>query len=232
MSENQFAVKLISVISYSSGNASERVVFDASPTFQETNSVNYSQVSPIHMPGEIQVFRNTKSRSFNIGVKMISRNRKEARENMRQLQMLRGWTRPRFGMSDQYNIDTTQITTNTADNQALVGLLGAPPDVLYLWAYSRNNGDNARNSKPIATNVDDINSRISYTNINKIPVVISSMSIEYPQDVAYIPTTEDGSGDPFPVLMSITVDLLETHSPIEYEKFSLQQFKNGILESF
>lgn len=229
MSENPFCVKLISVISYSSGNASERVVFDATPQFTENNTAVYSQISPVHLPGEIQVFRNTKSRTFNIGAKLISRTPSEARTNIRQLQMLRGWTRPRFGLNDTASLPGV---SNTINNQSLVGLLGAPPDVLYLWAYSRNNGDNARKSIPVPDNSNVQNNRISYTNVNKVPVVITSLNITYPHDVTYIPTLEDGTGDPFPVMMDITIDVVETHSPIEYERFSLQQYKNGILENF
>ena len=130
--------------------------------------------------------------------------------------------------------DTASLpgVSNTINNQSLVGLLGAPPDVLYLWAYSRNNGDNARKSIPVPDNSNVQNNRISYTNVNKVPVVITSLNITYPHDVTYIPTLEDGTGDPFPVIMDITIDVVETHSPIEYERFSLQQYKNGILENF
>lgn len=86
--------------------------------------------------------------------------------------------------------------------------LGAPPAVLYLSAYS-NGGQ--------------------YTNINKIPVVMTNLSIQYPTDVDYIPSS---TGEPFPTIMSISMSLTESHSPVEYEGFSLADFKAGKLTGF
>lgn len=85
------------------------------------------------------------------------------------------------------------------------GALGAPPAVLLLSAYS-----NGR----------------AYTNLRTIPVVIQNLSINYPTDVDYIPTT---NGEPFPTIMSISISLVESHSPVEYEHFDLTAFKSGNL---
>jgi hypothetical protein len=80
-------------------------------------------------------------------------------------------------------------------------LLGAPPDVLDFSAY----GDK---------------------NIGVIPVVISSLSIEWANDCDYIHTSD---GQPFPVLMNISLSLLEAWSPKQYSGFSLTAFKAGNL---
>lgn len=219
MAENNYSVRLVSVASYIKEMGRERVVFDVTPSFSESRTVTYTPVSPVHMPGEIQVFRNTKSRTFSIGAILVSRTISEAEKNMRYLQMLRGWQLPYFGNSSGL--------TEVNQNSDLKGMLGAPPDVLYLWAFS--------NTKiPDRASLLDTTSGQNYSlvNLNKIPVVLSSLNIVYPQGVTYIPTREDGSGDPFPVKMEVNIELLETHSPMEYEQFSLQQYKNGTLVSY
>jgi hypothetical protein len=86
--------------------------------------------------------------------------------------------------------------------------LGAPPAVLLLSAYTKG--------RPV-------------TNINRIPVVIQNLSINYPTDVDYIPSID---GEPFPTIMSISISLTEAHSPVEYESFNLSQFKTGTLPGF
>jgi hypothetical protein len=85
-------------------------------------------------------------------------------------------------------------------------MLGAPPMVLYLYGYS------------------DPGNSTSAQNINKIPVVIESLTYDYPNDVDYIPTSE---GIPFPAVMTISMTLRETHSPREVESFDIAAFKQG-----
>lgn len=92
-------------------------------------------------------------------------------------------------------------------------LLGAPPEVLFLNAYSDSTV--AQRKVPM--------------NIHKVPVILQQLSIPYPSDVDYIPTKE---GIPFPTLMTLDVTLMETHAPIEYSKFSLQAFREGKLPNF
>lgn len=187
------------------------VMFDVSPTLSESRSVEYATVAPIHLPGSIQIYKRTAARTFSLGAKFISRNKEQATKNIQNLQLLRGWTMPYFGVSDRSN----QIGETTAS------MLGAPPDVLYLYAYSTGSGGSGRDGQGPAG-----------INLKKIPVVITSLNIDYPEDCDYIPT--DG-GDPFPVKMEVKIDLLETHSPggaNGYESFSLTDFKNGRLVQF
>lgn len=191
------------------GFPSERVIFEVSPTVSESRSVEYSPVSPVHMPGSIQVYKRTGSRSFSIGAKFVSRNIAQATQNMQYLQTLRGWTMPYFGL--RTHLDATLQNKDTGP------MLGAPPDVLYLYAYSDASG--ANNDRDGAFQ----------TNLKKIPVVITNLSFDYPEDVDYIPTA---SGDPFPVKMEVKIDLAETHSPKGYEEFSLSLFKQGKLVQF
>lgn len=104
---------------------------------------------------------------------------------------------------------------NSAVKQAGLKFLGAPPDVLYLTAYSdaRDKGGELDRT----------------TNIFRIPVVITALTINYPNDVDYIPTIE---GQPFPIIMGISLSLTESHSPREFEKFDLFKYREGILPGF
>lgn len=209
---DNYKVKLISAtkLRQAAANDIERVIFDVSPTVTEERSVEYSQQSPIHLPGTIQVYKRTNSRNFSITADLISRTREDATKNIKTLQTLRGWTMPYFGYGSR-----TGSKQDLNDNRSGGELLGAPPDVLYLYAYS----------SPTSRNKKD------FVNVNEVPVVITSLSISYPNDVDYIPTFGSNK-EPMPTKMTVSISLVETHSPHEYESFSLQDFKAGRLRYF
>jgi hypothetical protein len=109
-------------------------------------------------------------------------------------------------------IAPTIVTADTAqdENNNVTNSLGSPPEVLYLYGYS-----------------DPGNAEMAQAqNLRRIPVVITSVSFTYPNDVDYIPTIE---GVPFPIVMTITISLKETKSPYEIEQFSLADFRAGKL---
>ena len=110
--------------------------------------------------------------------------------------------------------------------------MGSPPRVLELSAYSLDSGS--------LTGANGININKDIGNIYRIPVVMSQYNIQYPSDVDYIPTAEVKAGNvllvskgvPFPTIMNIDLNLTETHSPNEYNNFSLSDFRNGRLAGF
>jgi len=227
--ENKFKVRLVPVSALRFGAdvdsiRSKEVAFRATPTLSESRSVEYSTSSPVHMPGSIQVYKRSSSRTFEISAPLISRNGRDALRNMRYLQLLRSWTLPYFGQTD---------TTGSSDAQQRVSndvqLRGAPPDVLYLYAYA----DQAASVYQGGFNP---------VNLSRVPVVVTSLGISYPDDVDYIPTSAliDGSSNqidtttavPFPIKLNVTISLLETHSPSEYERFDLTKYKTGTLQGF
>lgn len=79
--------------------------------------------------------------------------------------------------------------------------LGAPPPILTLSAYGPGN---VKNAKCVLTNYD----------------------YNWPNDVDYIPTL---NGDPFPVIIQISINLEESWSPSEFSKFDLRKFYEGDL---
>lgn len=249
--DGKYKVKLVSVLNGTGYDARSRhfvVTFETTPSFSESGSVEYSQLNPIHTPGGIQIYKYTPSRTFQIGAKLYSRTQDEVRHNMQIVQLLRSWRMPFFGKRSatqqnnmnvanapstdsipdlSFSLDATE--TNESLTQALqnseysstknsqnkgLELLGAPPEVLYLYAYS--NAFSNRES--------------SWVNINKVPVVITNLEITYPDDVQYFPSAL--GNEPFPMRLDINISLAETHSPQEYESFSLTDYKLGELEYF
>jgi hypothetical protein len=222
--------------------AAEMVTFNVSPDVSESRTVNYKTVDPIHAPGQIYAFVNSSSRTFQLSaVKLISRTRDEAQKNLNILWMLRGWTLPAFGTdplsgdirekrreetsrrlkelnSMEYNSPEhkQRVAEYTAGKRSAelfgVDLRGSPPQVLQFSAYAH---DGHFGNVP--------------NHINRVPVVITSLNIPYPSDVDYFPTP---TGVPMPSIMSIDISLAETHSPKEYENFSLTDYKNGKLAGF
>jgi len=228
----------------------QQVVFDNTPQFTESGGVEYTPVMPIHMPGAIQVYKNTQPRSFSISHKFISRTSGEATQSMEAVQLLRSWRFPFFGVGSSTLTDSQSNKRRQLESEATARdramqqmmreqqraldpaqaaeiqtlrarasktgfeLLGAPPEVLYLYAYSAPDTDR---------------SRLPNVHLNKIPVVLTSLSITYPDDVDYIPNLYR---QPCPVRWDVSIELAETHSPREFERFSLIKYKTGQLDSF
>jgi len=222
--ENPFTIKLVA-----STNPSDRVTFVVTPDLSEAQTVNYSTIEPVHMPGQIFVYKNTTSRTFSLSnIKLVSRTADEADQNLRTLWKLRGWTKPRFGINSKTLLPQQEAEReknrlgperpeylDAAERRQKLGqeLLGSPPETLLFSAYSAGKTGTAQKME----------------HIRRVPTVIQSLNIPYPSDVDYIIST---SGVPMPTIMTIDITLLETHSPREYEKFSLNDFKNGILPNF
>lgn len=201
----------------------EKVIFEASPAISESRTINYQQIDPIHMPGSIFAYATTPSRNFGISdIKLISQTSAQASRNMRDLQILRYWCMPRFGSIGGDNFGNTfgadvnnsflgrNSKTISNDNQ-----LGMPPPLLFFSAYSASQSGGG--------------SSLVAQNINRVPVVITSLDIQYPNDVDYIPNEK---GVPFPTIMTINISLSETHSPKTFEAFNLDAFKAGTLGGF
>ncbi len=262
--DQNYKVRLISVASLAGIGSYDQVIFNVTPRFSESREVEYTSLTPIHLPGGIQVYKNTRARTFSLTAHLISRTMEEATLNMLYLQTLRGWTMPYFGASSTLSAsdvaarkqnrdaniqaqDNANGTTEDAgapserqmsgdeqnklavarqkSNGTGMELLGAPPDVLYLYAYSSDANSGTGQDRPSYYGV----------NINKVPVVITSLNIAYPDDVDYIPTYSNGDprkSEPFPVKMDVEISLVETHSPREYERFDLMKYKKGTLVNF
>ena len=65
--------------------------------------------------------------------------------------------------------------------------------------------------------------------IPTVPVVLTSYSWTYPNDVDYIETSDKYDRQQFPVILDISLELTESYSPNQYSNFSLGDFRNGDL---
>lgn len=220
---NEYKVKLRSQVN------NTVIAFDVAPDVNETRNVEYKTMQPVHMPGGIHVYGYTNSRNFSVNsIKLVSRTAEEAARNLYRLNVLKSWAMPYFGRN------------NTK-------LVGAPPDVLAFTAYAKGMTDSSRlplsqqNNDQFGFNqsTDETNARIRATNLQNIPVVLTQISNSYPSDIDYIPTAnatfnsvEIIAGVPFPTIMMVDMQLLETHSPREYERFSIDDFRRGKLDNF
>lgn len=252
--QNVMKVRLVSALDQSAYGTPQyigkRVEFDAAPVIVESGSVNYDSVELIHGPTSYQMYRSTPARTFSLGsVKLFSRTPTEARNNLKKLATLRSWRMPYFGntdsslrfqssesgtpetfMSDKIPTasDIVEYTRFQNSLNSLKTRLGAPPEVLLFSAYSPSNS--TEQGFP----------RLGLRgNIDSIPVVLTSLRIEYPDDVAYVRSLSISTSDldpfgntPFPTIMTIGIELTETHSPAEVNKFNLANYEAGILEGF
>lgn len=238
----------------SSSDPSDLVIFDVSPEVSEECSVNYQALNPIHMPGNIWVYQNTESRNFGVTARLVARTTKEARRNMEYFNLLRGWCQPYFGLgtAQSQSIQSQSLSNRPiastispqipgTGQQRFKNLLGAPPDVLYLSAYSGVMPQRATGPTQF-TSPTSASSREHKGNIYRVPVVIKTFSHVYPADVDYIPTAGGGvnfsdnderTGVPFPTVMTVTIALIEVHSPTAFSQtFDLASYKKGILKEF
>jgi hypothetical protein len=110
--DSQLCASLVSSI-----NSKEYVYFYTMPSITEAGSVIWKTMEMVQAPGGILSYGGTKSRTFTLAIKFVSRTSNEAGINAYFLQMLRGWKMPYFGSSNKK-------------------LLGAPPPVLYFTAFS------------------------------------------------------------------------------------------------
>lgn len=210
----------------------ERVVWDATPEFSESRMIQYKNIDPIHAPGAIYQYAYTGSRTFNIQGKFISRSVNEATKTLAYIQYLRTWAMPVFA----------QVGSNAPAGE---DILGAPPAILLLTAYSIGNpretaaqstvpinNTTGRNPNMTVQETPPYNTRVPSigNNIYEVPVVITNLEIPFPSDVDYIPTINQV---PVPTIVTVSLQLTETHSPNAYaKKYNLQAFKAGTLLNF
>lgn len=82
-------------ISLTVGN--DMVIFEASSPLDESRTVHYEGMNIMHLPTDIQSYKNTSSRTFGITAKLVSRNSVEASMNSRYVDLIRSWVLPGFG---------------------------------------------------------------------------------------------------------------------------------------
>ena len=86
--------------------------------------------------------------------------------------------------------------------------LGAPPPIIYFSGYRGL--------------------------VGKVPTVITSLSWSFPDECDWIPTDfqdqTSGKAIPFPVILTVQINLTESYSPNEINSFDRELFNNGMYE--
>lgn len=185
-------------------SATSQVVFRILPEITEQRSIEYEAVQPPQFPGAFQKYKGTSSVQWTVNAMFVCRTTAEATENLEFLNRLRGWSMPFFG-------------DLMAQDKRFKSKVGAPPPVLIFQG--------------LRTNI-----------IGPVPVVITSLSWNWPSDVDYIPAQKltdskggigfDGIGFkqanvPFPAVMSVAIQLIESFSTAEFNGFDLGAYRVG-----
>lgn len=186
----------------------DEVIFDVMPEVVENRTVEYEAIAPPQHPTAFQKYKGTSSTQWTVQATLTCRNTDEATENLRIINVLRGWTMPFFG----------QKTASVYPDK-----LGAPPPVLEFSGWR-----------------DQM--------VGPVQVVITSLNWNFPQDVDYIPargfkkrlgrTSTRSAGNrsdlefsgeliPFPTVIKIAIQLVESFSTDQVNGFDLSAFRIG-----
>jgi len=173
------------------------VKFVNMPDISESRTVEYEAIAPPQSPSAFQKYKGTASTQWAVNITLTSRTSAEATENLRIMNQLRAWTMPYFG----------ERTRQTYPSK-----LGAPPPVLIFSGFRTQM-------------------------IGPVPVVLTSCQWSFPQDVDYIPayelaqteagTTATSNLVPFPTVMKVAIQLVESFSTEQMNGFSLADFRLG-----
>jgi hypothetical protein len=63
--------------------------------------------------------------------------------------------------------------------------------------------------------------------VGEVPVVITSLSYDWPKDVDYIKAQGSAGNTPFPTIMSVSISVVESFSVAEFNGFNLDAFAKG-----
>lgn len=183
------------------GQGGLKVTFNVMPEVVESRQAEYEAVAPPQSPGAFQKYKGTASTQWTVNATLVCRTTAEATSNLQTLNILRSWTMPFFGER------TAELFPQK---------LGAPPPVLKLHGWRAQM-------------------------VGPVHVVITSLNWNFPQDVDYIPAQENkldengrlvatGRLIPFPTVIKIAIQLVETFSTERMNGFSLGHFRNGQFE--
>lgn len=109
-------------------NGLDKIYFRVTPTVDESRQAIYDALQPVHHPGAIQVYKTTGPRTFAIGCKFIAQTQDDADEVLKNLEIIRSWVMPYYGLG-------------TAENIRTKNYLGAPPDILEFSLYGERTYD-------------------------------------------------------------------------------------------
>jgi hypothetical protein len=216
------------------------VVFFVTPDISESRSVNYAEISDVRLPASILIWMGSPSRNFSLNAKFIARSKAEADVAFRNVNLLKSWCVTNSIIGPEGTITATSQKdylqeidpTNPADVPAVNNQDGtgpnAPPANDQKTAYKVNGA--LFSDTPEVLGLEGFAGQF-----RKIPVVITSLNINYSSEVDYIANSR---GVLVPILQEISISLKEareiTSGPNQsagaIDTFNLTKFKQGLLD--
>lgn len=132
--------------------------------------------------------------------------------------------------STQWTLNATFIARNSreaTENMDFINMLRA-----WSMPYFGDNSAQGANRQmlgapPAVLTLSGLRSRI----IGPVPVVITSLNWNWPRDVDYLPTEQEdektGQFVPFPAVMTVAIQLVESYSTAQFNKFNIEEFRKG-----
>jgi hypothetical protein len=116
-------------------NRPPEVTFLHQPKISASDKADYSSMDPIHMPGGFRSYKGNPARQYSVSdIKLFSRTREEATENLRILNLLKSWVKPSFGQALQRDTDPPEPFNPIAENanpRATVDFPVVPREIEY-----------------------------------------------------------------------------------------------------
>lgn len=178
----------------------DQVIFNNMPEVVENRSIEYEAIAPPQSPAAFQKYKGTASTQWTVQATLTSRNTDEATENLRKLNVLRGWTMPFFG-------NNTKLTYPDK--------LGAPPPVLEFSGW--------RNQMvgPVQVVITSLNWNFPQ-DVDYIPARGFTRNTDSVGGL-------ESSGEliPFPTVIKLQITLVESFSTDQMNSFDLAEFRTG-----
>lgn len=89
------------------------VIFEVQPTITESASANYAPVDDIRQAASMLIYMGSPSREFTINGRFVSRTKREADRNWKQVQILKSWRMPEASGDGAYNMKSPSRLTLT-----------------------------------------------------------------------------------------------------------------------
>lgn len=199
---NGYKVSLVSTL-----DPTRRFTFEITPTFSDARTANYTPLDVLHHPGQMQVYKSTESRNFQLQGKLISNTSAEAANNLYYINLIRSWVMPFYGTGTEADPETKKY-------------FGAPPEVLWFSAYGKFHFEK----------IPVVLTGYSLAYDEQYDMIPATTTTDEQPDLQLF-NSDGRTLVPMPVIMAVTLDIRESYSPTEFSSFDLRQYRDGDLVS-
>lgn len=184
--------------------ATNGFMFPYRPNITWTSTITYGTQNLTHSIQDFKYFVRNNSTTFNITGVFTCENTDTALYTLACLHFLRSVSKMHFGGFSNNSSMTTSLSDLLTAPVSSDPYVGAPPPVLLLDSY----GDYM---------------------FNKLPVILESFSMSFPDDFDYVSVTLDNSVVWLPVMTQISLSVTTQNTPQKCRQFNYTDFANGTL---